>query len=63
MIRVRSIEPTGYLKLAAAQIHEKQWPAARDTIKMLTGKTWPTRFGDVQQQAQALLQTVNQGEK
>jgi len=61
--RVRSIEPTGYLKLAEAQIHEKQWLPARDTIKTLMNKSWPNRFGDVQQQARNLLSTVERGEK
>ncbi|MEI6148677.1 MAG: hypothetical protein WCS01_06240 [bacterium] len=52
VVRVRTLEPTGLLKLVEAQIHEQQWDAARQTIKALLAKDWPERFGDVRRQAQ-----------
>jgi tetratricopeptide (TPR) repeat protein len=52
--RIRALEPTGLLKLAAAQIHEEQWEPARETVRTLNSRSWPSRFGDVQQQTRAL---------
>jgi Flp pilus assembly protein TadD len=51
--RIRSLEPTGLLKLAHAQIHEKRWKEAGETVKKLR-RTWPPRFGDVEQQVKEL---------
>ena len=48
--RLRALEPTGLLKLAAAQIHEKQWDQARATLRKLDARSWPVRFGDVQRE-------------
>ncbi len=56
--RLRSLEPTGLLKLAAAQIHESQWDAARATIRKLESRTWPTRFSEVRNQIRALERLV-----
>jgi Flp pilus assembly protein TadD len=61
--RIRSLEPTGLQRLAEALIHEKKWPEAREVIRLLMDKPWPTRFGDVRQQAVNLLQAVERGEK
>jgi predicted Zn-dependent protease len=52
--RIRALEPTGLLKLAAAQIHEKQWDAAHDSLRKLTARSWPPRFNDVPQQIRML---------
>ena len=52
--KLRSLEPTGLLKLAAAQIHLKQWNAADETLRQLTTTGWPSRFGDVYGQAAQL---------
>jgi tetratricopeptide (TPR) repeat protein len=52
--RIRALEPTGLLKLAAALIHEKRWDEARETLRRLDSRTWPTRFGDVHQQVRKL---------
>jgi Flp pilus assembly protein TadD len=52
--RLRALEPTGLLKLAAAQIHERRWDAARESLHRLESRNWPQRFGDVRQQARAL---------
>lgn len=59
--RIRSIEPEGYLKLAAAQIHMKGWAAAKETVQTLLGKAWPSRFGDVHVQARALMEQIERG--
>ncbi|MBI2195349.1 MAG: hypothetical protein HYU36_25490 [Planctomycetes bacterium] len=56
--RIRSIEPTGHLKLAEALIHEKRWKEAKETVKTLLGKTWPQRFGDVHAQAMQLGERI-----
>src|SRR5262249_42652764 len=52
--KIRSLEPTGLLKLAAAQIHEKAWDQAAATLRTLRSQSWPQRFGDVQQQAREM---------
>jgi tetratricopeptide (TPR) repeat protein len=51
---IRSLEPTGLLNLAAAQIHLKQWNKAGETIAKLMERTWPPRFGDVRDQIRKL---------
>ena len=51
---IRALEPTGLLKLAAAQIHEKDWDQAAATLQSVRRQSWPQRFGDVQQQAREL---------
>jgi tetratricopeptide (TPR) repeat protein len=56
--RLNALEPTPLLKLAAAQIHEKQWPGARATLHKLETATWPTRFSDVQAQTRKLAARV-----
>jgi TolA-binding protein len=55
--RLRALEPTGLLKLAAAQIHQKQWAAAAATLKQLD-KGWPSRFGDVDEQVRQLRERI-----
>jgi hypothetical protein len=50
----RKLEPNGLLKLAEAQLHQKQWDAARATILKLRKTDWPARFNNVQFQASAL---------
>jgi tetratricopeptide (TPR) repeat protein len=52
--RLRALEPTGLLKLAEAQIHEKQWDRARETLRKLDARTWPPRFGDMHRQVRTL---------
>jgi len=52
--KIRTLEPTGLLKLAAAQIHERNWESASKTLKTLRTQSWPSRFNDVQQQTLAL---------
>src|SRR5207244_8861246 len=52
--RLRALEPTGLLKLAAAQIHEKRWDEARQTLRKLDTRTWPPHFGDVHREVRKL---------
>jgi predicted Zn-dependent protease len=61
--RIRALEPTGMLKLAAAQVHERQWDGAAETVKKLRSRAWPARFGNVDQEAAALEQQIHAGRK
>jgi predicted Zn-dependent protease len=61
--RLRALEPTGLLKLAAAQIHQRQWEQAWDTLRQLNSRTWPARFSDVHQQVRALEDRLAKAEK
>jgi tetratricopeptide (TPR) repeat protein len=45
--QLRKLEPTGLLRLARAQIHEKQWDAAKKSIDTLKKTDWPSRFSNV----------------
>jgi tetratricopeptide (TPR) repeat protein len=45
--QIRSLEPTGLLKLAAAQVHVRDWDGARQSIQKLQRTEWPARFGNV----------------
>jgi Flp pilus assembly protein TadD len=61
--KIRVLEPTGLLKLAAAQIHEKAWDQAAATVRTLRSQSWPQRFGDVHQQAHELARKLEGKEK
>ncbi|MHB1035082.1 MAG: VIT domain-containing protein [Pirellulales bacterium] len=61
--RIRALEPTGLLKLAAAQIHQRQWAEAAATIEKLNAKGWPSRFGDVVSQTRDLERKTEDGRK
>jgi len=56
--RLRALEPTGLLKLAEAQIHEKQWDAARASLRKLDSRTWPPRFENVHRQVRELEKRI-----
>ena len=56
--RIRELEPTGLLKLAEAQVHEKLWDDAAETVQALLAKDWPSRFGNVHHQAQQLKRRI-----
>jgi len=58
---IRALEPTGLLKLAAAQIHQQQWDEALQTLRKLDTKGWPERFGDVHAKVRELERQVEQG--
>ncbi len=56
--KLRELEPTGLLKLAAAQIHEQQWDKARESLRRLDARSWPPRFENVRQQTRALEEKI-----
>jgi Mg-chelatase subunit ChlD len=62
VIKLRALEPTGLLRLAAAQIHEKQWDAAAETVRQLGAKSWPPRFNNTGFQIQQLEQQIRTGD-
>ena len=51
---LRSLEPNGLLKLAAAQIHQEQWDDAKATVRKLNAKDWPERFRQLDNQIREL---------
>jgi predicted Zn-dependent protease len=51
---IRKLEPTGLVKLAAAQIHEQQWKAAEETVRKLRSREWPSRFSNVENEIRDL---------
>jgi tetratricopeptide (TPR) repeat protein len=58
--RIRELEPTGLLRLAAAQIHLKQWPAAAETVRQLRARAWPERFSNVENEIRELDRQLEQ---
>ncbi|MBI5759842.1 MAG: hypothetical protein HZA46_15090 [Planctomycetales bacterium] len=54
----RRLEPTGLLKLAEAQLHQKQWDTARRSIEKLQRTEWPARFSDVANQTRRLQELL-----
>jgi predicted Zn-dependent protease len=57
---IRSLEPTGLLKLAEVQLRLKQWDAAAESIRKLRARSWPSRFGNVDAQARDLERRLEQ---
>ena len=51
---LRKLEPTGLLKLATAQVHEKKWDDAEATIKKLNQQKWPSQFHNLDHQIRKL---------
>jgi len=58
VVRIRSLEPTGLIKLAEAQIHEKHWAGVHETLTKLRSRRWPARFGDVRRTASGLERKI-----
>jgi len=58
---IRALEPTGLVKLAAAQVHERRWDEAARTVEKLKARSWPPRFGNVEQEIRELEQRVERG--
>ena len=54
VIRVRTLEPAGWLGLAGAQYGAGDRKEARKTIRHLIKSDWPEHFGDVHQQARGI---------
>ncbi len=61
--RHRSLEPTGLIGLAKAQLHLKQWDKASDTIQKLERKARPARFDNLRQEIRQLRVTLEQSRK
>jgi tetratricopeptide (TPR) repeat protein len=59
--RIRSLEPEGLQKLLTAQIHERRWDDAEQTVGKLLQKRWPERFGDIPSQVAPLQQQITAG--
>jgi predicted Zn-dependent protease len=51
---LRRLEPTGLVRLAKAQMHEKQWDAAAESLERLRKTEWPARFDQVKGETQQL---------
>jgi tetratricopeptide (TPR) repeat protein len=45
---LRRFEPTNLVKLIEAEVHAKQWDAARQSIRKLQQTEWPSRFNTVE---------------
>ncbi len=52
--RIRALEPTGLLNLAATQIQLDDRQAAAETIRQLQRQSWPQRFSNIDQQIREL---------
>jgi hypothetical protein len=61
--RLRTKEPDGLLKLAAAQVHERKWDDAEATVQTLRRTAWPARFGDLSGQLQELERQIAVGQE
>ena len=61
MAEIRKLEPTGLIKLATAQVQLKQFDDAKQTIRQIQKRDWPTRFGDVPSQVRQLEQRMGNG--
>jgi hypothetical protein len=59
--RIRALEPTGLLKLAAAQVHERRWDEAALSVARLKVRAWPARFGDVGGEVRKLEAQIQEG--
>ena len=44
---LRRLEPTNLIKLIEAELHAKQWDAARESLEKLQQTEWPSRFNNV----------------
>jgi tetratricopeptide (TPR) repeat protein len=55
---LRKLEPNGLLNLAKAQIHEKQFAPAQESLDKLNKTEWPSRFSDVRNQIQQLQNQI-----
>jgi tetratricopeptide (TPR) repeat protein len=60
---IRALEPTGLLGLANAQIHERQWDKATETLAKLKARSWPVRFTEIDKQIHTLEEQIAAGKK
>jgi tetratricopeptide (TPR) repeat protein len=61
--RIRALEPAGLEKLAAAQIHQRQWEAAEITLRKLETTAWPSRFSNVTSQVYNLRRQMEDAKR
>ena len=52
--KLRELEPTGLINLAAIQIRLEQWQAARETLQQIKSRQWPARFDSVSEDVERL---------
>ena len=60
---IRALEPTGLLKLAGAQIENKDWIGATKSLQKLRSQSWPPRFSDVQKEIRMLEKPLEERAK
>ena len=58
---IRALEPTGLLKLGAAQVQLKNWDGASETARRLRARGWPSRFGDVEAEIRRMERQIDEG--
>jgi predicted Zn-dependent protease len=61
--KIRALEPNGLLGLAAAQLHEKQFDKASETIAKLKARPWPPHFSDAPSRIAELERQLRDGMK
>ena len=61
--QIRVLEPTGLLKLAEAQIHEKSWTKAGESLRKLRNQKWPERFDKAMSQTRDLEKRLEEGSR
>ena len=59
--RIRAPEPTGLLKLAAAEVYQQQWDRASRTLRKLKARSCPERFGGVKRTVGDLHRQLEKG--
>ena len=55
---LRQLEPTGLVKLTGAQIHQKQWAAAQESLTRLQRGSWPSRFNNLPNEIRQLQEQL-----
>jgi tetratricopeptide (TPR) repeat protein len=60
---IRALEPTGLVKLAAAQLAAGDRDSAGKTLQKVRNQSWPPRFGEVLQQARDLERKLEERPK
>ena len=61
--QIRGLEPTGLLKLAEAQIHEKSWAKAGESLRKLRNQKWPEQFKEVAKETHELEKRLEEGSR
>lgn len=61
--RIRSLEPTGLLRLGTAQVKLRKFDDAEATLKKLRSKAWPSRFENMDQKLRELDSAIVVGKK